>query len=169
LPSGVVHRKITLFLHLLTLPSALFVDPIPFIGLQIGLIATYFVSPDLDITTNKLGLAKYLGFETYRKLIPHRFGLSLKDWRRKKSVHDDQKTKIAESIPKVFLFSHIPLIGTVIRTVLVLLPWVITLLLFNRLEYISFVFVTYIYLGMALSDTLHIIADIFWSSVRRKL
>lgn len=168
MPDGRVHRALTLGLQLITLPSVFFVDLVPFFGLQIGLTATYFVSPDLDITTNKLGLAKYLGFETYRKLIPHRFGLSAKNWKFNKRG-DTKKTRIAESIPKVFLFSHIPLAGTVIRTVLVLLPLCILLLLLNKINYLNPQFVQWVYLGMAGSDLLHIMADIFWSSVRRKL
>lgn len=155
MPDGRVHTKLTLGLQLVTVPSVFILSPTDFIGLQLGIVATYFVNPDLDITTNRLGIAKYFGFETYRKLVPHRFGLAKRHWNT--------------SISNVLLFSHFPLIGTVVRTILVLLPLTVLLLLFNAIYILDIGFIFYLYLGMALSDLFHILADILVSSLKRGL
>lgn len=150
MPNGPTHRALTGILQLLTLPVSLVSGSTEFIGLQIGMGLTYFVNPDLDITTNRLGIVKHLGFESYRKLVPHRFGLSSRHWHK--------------SIGSVMFFSHFPLIGTVIRTVLVLLPLIVVMLFTDSLALLSIKFILFVYLGMALSDTLHIIADIIYSA-----
>lgn len=155
MPSGIVHRQLTLGLQLLTLPLTPYLHFQEFIALQLGITATYYINPDLDITTNRLGLVKYLGFESYRKLVPHRFGLSKKHWNG--------------SIKNVLLFSHIPFIGTILRTILLLIPVIILLLFCSSIQLLDIKFLLFLYLGMALSDTGHIVADIVYSGFRRNL
>lgn len=169
MPSGIIHRQLTLYLQILTLPSLTVLTLPEYIGLQLGILVTYYVNPDLDITTDRLGLVKYFGFETYRKLVPHRFGLRLKHWKRIGDSDSPERNNIAGSISKVMFFSHFPFIGTVMRTVLVLLPVLTLLLLFDSVSMLNLRFILMLYIGMALSDTLHIIADVFWSGFRRGL
>lgn len=155
MPNGTTHRALTLGLQLITLPVTLYLHPVDVIALQTGITATYYINPDLDITTNKLGLVKYLGFESYRKLVPHRFGLAKRHWNT--------------SIKNVLFFSHLPFIGTIIRTVLLLLPIIILLLFCSSVQLLDIRFIVFLYLGMSLSDLLHILADILYSGFKRSL
>ena len=155
MPNGTTHRTLTLGLQLVTLTATPYLHPIDALALQVGISATYYINPDLDITTNRLGLVKYLGFESYRKLVPHRFGLSKKHWNG--------------SIKSVLLFSHIPFIGTILRTILLLMPVVILLLFCSSIHILDIKFILFLYLGMSLSDTIHIIADILYSGFKRSL
>lgn len=153
MPNGVTHRLITGILQSITLPvSLVYADFTVVLGIQLGFGVSYFINPDLDITTNRLGIARNFGFETYRKLVPHRFGLSSKHWQK--------------SIGSVLFFSHFPFVGTVLRWVLAILPVIIVLLFFDSLALLSIRLLFYIYIGMAISDLLHIIADIIYSARR---
>lgn len=155
MPNGNTHHTFTLGLQLVTVASTLYLHPIDVLALQIGISATYYINPDLDITTNRLGLVKYLGFESYRKLVPHRFGLAKRHWN--------------SSIKNVLFFSHFPFIGTILRTILLLLPIVVVLLFCSSIQLLDARFLLFLYLGMALSDTLHIVADILYSGFKRSL
>lgn len=155
MPNGPTHQVLTLGLQLVTLSSTLYLHQIDVVALQTGITATYYINPDLDITTNRLGLVKYLGFESYRKLVPHRFGLSKRHWN--------------SSIRNVLFFSHFPFIGTILRTILLLLPITVILLFCSAIQLLDIRFLLFLYLGMALSDTLHIVADVLYSGFKRSL
>lgn len=155
MPNGPTHQVLTLGLQLVTLSSTPYLHPIDVVALQTGITATYYINPDLDITTNKLGLVKYLGFESYRKLVPHRFGLAKRHWN--------------SSIKNVLFFSHFPFVGTILRTLLLLLPITVVLLLCSAIHFLDIRFLLFLYLGMALSDTLHIVADVLYSGFKRSL
>lgn len=149
MPSGKTHRQATALLvgatvaASLTNPSLLYMTG--------GVAATLYLNPDLDLHHRLGKLGDLIGASYYRDLVPHRAGLRKKDWKYR--------------LQNIFLFSHLPVLGTIPRFLIALLPLAATLLIFNlnlQIEPLLLIF-----LGMALSDTLHIIMDISWSFLRR--
>jgi len=111
-----------------------------------------YLNPDMDIRINDSKLARAFGIETYRKAIPHRSGLKAKNW------------KLLWRKPwAIFFFSHIPFVGTLPRLALLILALIFPVLALGQEELLSLPVLFFLWLGMSLSDTVHALADLYWS------
>jgi uncharacterized metal-binding protein len=148
MPSGPTHRAATAVLIVAAAPTIFILPPLDWLALEAGIASTLLASPDMDIH-NRLGfIGDLLGFEAYRKLVPHRGGLHDRHWSRL-------------SWRKIFALSHIPIIGTLPRVILLLLPLGIILSLFSALELINPWLFIHLWAGASLSDALHTLMDLF--------
>jgi len=164
MPNRPTHTKITIALTASSLIPAIMIGAdaaIPFLG---GIASTlsvklgkYWVAlnPDLDIVQNNSDLAKMLGFSSYQQSISHRSGLTKSSWRY-----------VAKNPLNLIWMSHLPVIGTLPRFLIVLiLLGIVALMLGVELKA---VWILWWFLGMAWSDLWHIIADISWSWIKSK-
>lgn len=121
-------------------------------GICITLIPHF--TPDLDHSSREFGIAgKFFGMEAYRDLVPHRFGTSKRHWTRLRWWD-------------VLLLSHVPGVGTLLRTLLLLMPLLIIFLLFSiDFTWMLFLFLR-LWLGMTFSDIIHVAADIITSDFK---
>lgn len=171
MPNYAAHRQITIFVGMIASPIIFYTPEIADgVLFHIGLYSTLWFSPDLDIH-QRLGWAgKLLGLEAYRSLIPHRYGLRREHWEVQKSEGNRKWYQLKDShIPiwKVFLFSHIPLVGTLPRTILLFAPLIIVLLLTSSIEEFKVRWFLWALMGMTYSDIFHILADIITSDFKR--
>lgn len=156
MPSRKVHQQITTTLTFLSVPL-LFLGP-DGVSFMAGVAVTWIpaLTPDLDINTRHFGAyGEFIGLKAYAQLIPHRFGLRKKHWQ-----------KYRFRIWHMFAFSHIPFLGTLPRTALLLLPITILLLATGLIGWWYGKFVLLLWLGMSISDMAHVIADIITSDYK---
>jgi uncharacterized metal-binding protein len=157
MPSGYTHAKITKTIAILALPAYFYFNPVIATGLEVGILLTLVVNPDNDLTTSRLGQFKWLGFEWYKRLVSHRYGLNWNHWRK----------LTWKTLWKVIFFSHTPFTGTLLRLIITLYVPLIVLLLLSALQLWLFWFIIGVYLGMGLSDTGHMLADVMWSGIKK--
>lgn len=168
MPSGKTHGKITavaaLVLPPLCIPYSLDLveGVVAMVSLALGILATLpirvagitiYLNPDMDVVSNVGHFSRALGLDAYEKTVSHRAGLNKRDW-----------VGIWRNPARALLFSHVPVVGTLVRTVPVLL------LLFLLSYIIPLPTAVYVWacIGMCISDTCHVLADVIWSNVRTK-
>ncbi len=147
MPLGPTHRKITLFATFPVAAAALFVPFDVFSAVYLGCLTTLLVNPDADISQRLGQLGVIIGLEAYEKEAPHRGGLRKSLWRKK-------------GWTKYLLMSHVPILGTIPRALLCLIPCFI-LCLMAGVGIAQFAWLAWWFLvGMAYSDLWHEVADI---------
>lgn len=164
MPNRKTHTRITCALGIVPILAASVIGMMPTYAMFLGIMSTIpfrafgvsiYLNPDMDIKSNIGPLGQALGLDAYQKGVKHRAGLSRSDWRG-----------FWRNPAKIFLYSHIPLFGTLPRS----LP--IALLLFVLSFIIPFNEIVYIYLywliGMTLSDAGHVLADVAFSATKTK-
>jgi uncharacterized metal-binding protein len=157
LPSGAVHRKITTIVQICTLPVFFYCSFEVAVGIHIGIAISRVVNPDCDIAVNRLGIWRWLGFDAYNKLISHRSGLRVSNF----------KNFNYKDVWKLLFFSHFPITGTFLRFIIVLYLPLLLLILFSLLQLWMFWLILGIFIGLCESDTLHIGADVIWSGLKK--
>lgn len=114
-------------------------------------------TPDLDVNNRRFGpLAEFIGARGYAKLVPHRYGLRKQDWHRLR-------------IWNVFFFSHIPFVGTIPRALVLLFPLFAIAAIANIVSEQVILWLLFAYIGMSISDCLHVGADIIYSFIKGKV
>lgn len=171
MPNYYTHKHITLAIGVIAIP-VMFYTPSMVDGLffHAGIYSTLIFNPDLDIHQRLGPLGKLLGLEAYKILIPHRFGLKREHWEPVKSEGNRKWYKLSERITpiwRVFLFSHIPFLGTLPRCILLVAPFVVTLLLVDSIEALKGSWLLWLWLGMSYSDIFHTLADIITSDFKK--
>lgn len=180
MPNRAGHKFLTTACAITTLP-AYFMLPTPyFLFLEAGVLITLIpeFTPDLDISHRKFKyFGEFIGLRAYANIVPHRYGTKPKHWqelaennKRKKTVFD-RKHWSRLRIWNIFFFSHIPFIGTLLRTLLLCLPLaVLAMLLWQWLgttigSWLPMLpaYFLYLWLGMSWSDVWHVAADRPWS------
>lgn len=160
MPNRRTHSAITCVLIPLALIHA--PDIVRVISMGLGILSTVpfkvfgtsvYLNPDMDIKSADGLIGKALGLDVYEKSIGHRAGLSKRDW-----------AGILKNPTKVFLFSHIPVLGTVVRY----LPVLLLLFIVSFIIPVEIDVYLWWLIGMAVSDTAHVLADLVYSSVRTK-
>ena len=114
-------------------------------GVYITLIPEF--TPDLDINARHFGwLGEFMGLKAYSTLVPHRYGMREKHWSRLR-------------VWNILFLSHVPLLGTLLRTLILLVPiGVIYILLQLSIPELPII-ITFLWLGMSYSDIWHVVAD----------
>ena len=169
MPNKKTHQKLTIIATITSFPLLFLLHPLYALSVTAGVAVTWFpeMSPDLDINRRRFGpIGEFFGLRTYARLIPHRYGFQKRHWSRLR-------------IWNIFLLSHIPFLGTLPRTILLLLPMSVILVLFDLWlgEFVVLAF--FLWLGMSYSDIWHSIADlavsdfkaarkVFWRRRKRK-
>lgn len=152
MPNGRTHRNLTYTLGTLILPTVC-VMPLPVsVGLLVGIGLSIYINPDNDIHCK--WWLKPFGYELYRQVITHRRGLNKKHYRKFKWW-------------ELFLASHLPYTGTLLRFIPVLVFLIIGAMSINLDPYTTAVFILAVYNGLGLSDTVHVLADIITSEVHQ--
>lgn len=161
MPNRSTHQAITTACAFVSLPLAAYLPLDSFLAFELGVLVTLIpeFTPDLDISHRKFkGLGEFIGLKSYAKIVPHRYGVGKKHWTRLR-------------IWNIFFFSHIPLVGTLLRTVLLCLPLLLLGMLLwaylsstiaSWLPYLA-VYFLYLWWGMSWSDLWHVVADRPWS------
>lgn len=136
-----------IYTHFGFVPAALFE-----FGILVTLITEY--TPDLDVSRRRFGwLGNFIGLRAYAEFVPHRFGLRKRHWSRLR-------------VWNLFMFSHLPVFGTMPRCILLFLPLTLLFLLFSwDLESLLYGFIP-VWMGMSYSDTWHVGADILSSDIK---
>jgi hypothetical protein len=121
-------------------------------GVLVTLITEY--TPDLDVAHRHFGwLGNFIGLRAYAEFVPHRFGLRKRHWSRLR-------------VWNLFMFSHLPLFGTLPRAFLLFLPITLLFLLFDwDLEWLIYAFIP-VWMGMSYSDLWHSGADLVTGKLR---
>ena len=164
MPSGKTHSKITTLAAMTLSPVCLYVtgDPLAGASFALGILATLpirvagatiYLNPDMDIVSNAGRLSRALGLDAYRRTVSHRAGLKRSDW-----------YGIARNPARALLLSHVPIVGTLVRT----LPVLLLLFLISTIVYFPKAIYLWTCAGMMMSDTCHIFADLAWSNLRTK-
>lgn len=157
MPDGRTHRKITTAVAVVSLPITI-ITPWWLVA-EAGIIATYWINPDLDIHNHAGKLGKLLGYEEYRDMIPHRAGMSPSHWK-------DQ------GWGALFAMSHIPWAGTVTRLLILVAPiilGVMVLQIADRAIWRTMLTVgIWLWVGMGLSDLAHFLADWITAKPRKR-
>lgn len=155
MPNKRTHDTITKVIGLVALPIVgIASGAIEVVAFEIGVLITLKVSPDLDIHNSLGWLGELMGFSIYKKLAPHRGGLSRSHW-----AHG--------FLWQAFMFSHIPILGTSIRWVMVMLPILSILMTFSAMEMFPVRLGLFVLAGMSFSDTFHLLADMFMGDMGR--
>jgi uncharacterized metal-binding protein len=155
-PNKKTHQKLTLLASITAMPIIFFLPPeqsLPLIG---GILITWFpeMGPDLDINSRHFGaIGGFIGLKAYAEVVPHRYGFRKRHWLRLR-------------IWNVFLLSHIPFIGTIPRTLILLLPISLFFILFNLWLPEILRTAIFIWLGMSYSDVWHVLADLIASDLK---
>lgn len=158
MPSGPIHAKITKTVALGAVLSLFWLNFDDFLALESGILLTLKVNPDLDIH-NHLGiLGNIVGFDEYKKVIPHRAGLRPKDWQ--KLFGSSPRGERPAQPWQIALFSHLPWLGTAPRTLMLLAPLVLTLAMFDLHGFLDPNWLLWLWQGMAISDLAHSTADL---------
>lgn len=157
MPNGPAHYNLTRIALLGTIPVFYLGGITEGLYFSGGILATLYLDPDLDIRHRLGGVGNAIGLDAYQKLIPHRAGLYEKNWRNfgKRDWW------------KLFFFSHIPFLGTLPRTLIVVVPALAVFLMFSILQHFPWYGLMWVYLGMGYSDTWHVVADIIVSDYKR--
>lgn len=165
MPNGPTHRKLTkiaagvgigtgIYLGIST--DMWFLREISWFSL--GVLTTLYFDPDLDLR-HRLGyFGNAIGLELYQKMIPHRAGITSRSWREfsKKDWW------------KLFFFSHLPLLGTLPRLLIIVALTAPIYLLFSAIDRYPFYGILWLYLGMSYSDVWHSCADLVVSGWKQK-
>lgn len=118
-------------------------------------IHVYF-NPDMDTAGENDPILEMFGLNSYQEGVVHRRGLRLKDWK---------------GLPKkpwsIFWFSHLPLIGTLPRFLLLTMPIAVVFLMTGLFEHLTAIMIFSFLFGMSTSDAVHVLADITWSAIRK--
>lgn len=153
MPSRKTHEALTVIAVATNVPAlavGYFIDPLGGLLFFAGTAVTLFpdFTPDLDVSTRRFGvLGEFLGFKTYARLVPHRAGLRAQHWSRLR-------------VWNVFLLSHIPILGTLPRTVMLYLPAILVFLLLNLpFDWLIYSF-PFVWAGMSYGDVWHVGPDI---------
>lgn len=158
MPSRKTHQHLTKIALLTSLPALLALDFRLYVYFITGMAITLIpaLTPDLDINARKFGvIGEWLGLKTYADLIPHRFGLRRKHWR-----------KYRFRIWHTFAFSHIPFLGTLPRTIILMFPVGIIVLALSWFDVELVWMFLFVWLGMSYSDTWHTVADVIVSDYK---
>lgn len=158
--SKYTHQSITLLSAAAGLVPAYYIygytDFIAVCVFEAGILATLIAeyTPDLDVKHRRFNwLGNFIGLRAYAELVPHRLGLRKKHWSRLR-------------VWNLFMFSHLPFIGTLPRSILLCLPVCLLFMLFGlSLEWLINYFV-FLWLGMSYSDCWHVGADILTSDIK---
>ena len=168
MPSGKTHSKITALAAMVLPPLC-----IPYsLGLTEGIVAmvsmafgilvtlpirvagiTIYLNPDMDIVSNAGRLSKAFGLDAYEKSVGHRAGLRKRDW-----------AGVCKNPAKMLLFSHVPIVGSIIR----IIPILLLLFLISYIITLPAPVFVWACIGIFTSDTCHILADVVWSNIRTK-
>lgn len=122
------------------------------IPIRLGKMSIY-LNPDMDIKMNKGSQIAYaLGLDAYQKNVRHRSGM-----------HRDHFLGLWRNPWKILFFSHLPVIGTIPRSLLILFPMIVI----NLMVGIDPTPIPYVMLfsGMAISDIAHIVMDKIWTEL----
>ena len=158
MPQKRVHQIITVTAMACVVPAALVLEPYQFWCIQAGMAVTIVpeMGPDLDVNNRRFGaLAEFIGLRGYAKLVPHRYGLRKRHWHNLR-------------VWNIFFFSHVPFAGTIPRALILAFPVFAIAMITNNVSLGVFSWLLFIYIGMGVSDTLHVLADIGYSFVRGK-
>lgn len=159
MPNKLAHQRITAVilgtavLPLCAIPLST-IDEYAAFMIGIGLTLRPELGPDMDVSRRRYGfLGELVGLNAYARLMPHRAGLHKKDWKRLRPE-------------KIFFMSHLPLIGTAFRAIMLIVPISIICMIFGlnftRVAY----YAIFLWLGMSLSDLGHVIADLLVSDFK---
>lgn len=151
MPNGKAHRQITIIAGLASAGPAIYLLGDNSIFFVVGVGATMWINPDLDIHNHLGWVGELVGFDVYRDIVPHRAGLRGQAFRE---------------VRKLIFASHMPLAGTAGRFAIATLPIMCVLALVSSLEHVSLMTVALVYLGMAWSDLWHIVADVLTSGLK---
>ncbi len=151
MPNGKTHRLFTAVAGLASAGPAIYYLSGNSLYFGLGVAATIWVNPDLDIHNHLGWVGELIGFDVYRDIVPHRAGLRGQAFREAR---------------KLILASHIPLVGTAGRFAIAILPVMCVLALVSSLERVSLIAIGLVYLGMAWSDLWHIVADVLTSGLK---
>ncbi len=137
---------------LAALPAGLVMEPATFASFEAGIGVTLlpYFTPDLDIGWRKFNvLGEFIGLAAYARMVPHRYGARRKHWSRFR-------------IWDIIFMSHVPLLGTLLRTLLIL-QFVVPVGLLLDMSWLQIgLQALWFWLGMSLSDLGHLIADRPW-------
>lgn len=155
MPLGPTHRRISRIVQIASGPAIFWMQYDHWLAMQVGLTIGTYVTCDLD-THNPFGkVGEFIGFDTYRRSVTHRAGLRIKDW--KNLTRKDEKRLMPW---QVVFFSHLPWVGTSVRTILCLAPVLMLLLMFDLAVYISPTWILLIWACMGVQDFAHSGADL---------
>lgn len=152
MPNAKTHALISGLSGPFTIPACMYAGFPPEIAISCfcGAMATMVpeLTPDLDVAHRRFGsLGEVLGFKAYAELVPHRAGMRKKHWSRLK-------------VWNVFFLSHVPILGTLPRAMMVILPLSILFLIFDwNLSLLGEILLG-LWIGMSWSDLWHLIADV---------
>lgn len=160
MPNKLTHRKLSITATLLSAPLFIILPTDQAVAFTLGSALTVIpeLTPDLDISTREFNsLGEFIGLKSYAKIVPHRYGVGKKHWSRLRIWH-------------IFLFSHIPLAGTLLRTFLVTLPLLLLAMLFGITnegfwKSAGWYFL-FLWLGMSWSDCWHVLSDLIVSDFK---
>jgi len=152
MPNRYAHTRITIISGALISPLVLWL-PVETLAIEAGVILTLWVNPDTDLKQRLGPFGAAIGFDDYAKEAPHRGGMTKTLWRMK-------------GLGRFLLMSHLPIVGTLTRVVLLASPWVIVCAMFS-LSLVGYAhLVGLMALGMCWSDLWHIVADKVWSDTK---
>lgn len=166
MPNGPTHRKLTkiatgvgigTFFYLGISTEIWLLREISWFSL--GVLTTLYFDPDLDLR-HRLGyVGNAIGLELYQKIVPHRAGITSKSWREfsKKDWW------------RLFLFSHLPFLGTLPRLLILVTLTAPIYLAFSMIERYPIYGILWLYLGMSYSDVWHSLADLFTSGWKQRV
>lgn len=159
MPNGPTHRKLTrLSWTLGVIPAWYLSGNTEALWFSVGVFTTMYFDPDLDLR-HRLGyVGNAMGLDLYQRIVPHRAGITSRSWR------DFSK----KDWWKLFLFSHIPFLGTMPRTIIVILPFLMIFLVLSMVDSFPWYGVLWLWLGMSYSDIWHVVADLVTSDFKRR-
>ena len=158
MPNGPTHRKLTKIALLGTIPAIFVGGSTEVIWFATGIATTLYFDPDLDLR-HRLGyVGNAMGLDLYQRIVPRRAGITSRSWR------DFSK----RDWWKLFLFSHIPFLGTIPRTIIVILPFLMLFLVLSMVDTFPWYGVLWLWLGMSYSDVWHVAADLVTSDFKRR-
>jgi uncharacterized metal-binding protein len=150
LPNRATHQVLSIISGAVALPTIFFLDATQFLSLMSGIAVTAALpefTPDLDINARHFGwLGDWAGLKAYSQITPHRYGFKKRHWTRLR-------------IWNIFFLSHVPFLGTSLRTLLLLLPFSVLLILLQWMPTNLPTIILFMWLGMSWSDLWHVIAD----------
>lgn len=167
MPNGPTHRKISNIVQIASAPAIFYMNFGDFLALQAGLTVATYITNDLDLYNPLGGVGEFLGFGTYKRTVTHRAGLRLKDWKR--LFIPSEKTGQRMTPWQLVFFSHLPWIGTLMRTILCFLPVLVLLLMFQLHVYLNPAWVIWLWNGMGIQDAAHSLADLIDSSIFKEI
>lgn len=161
MPSRKTHQTLTQIAAMSVSPLVFYLEWQDILFLEAGILATLIpeMTPDLDVAHRRFGwLGEFVGLRGYAKVIPHRWGMRKRHWSRLK-------------VWNLFLFSHLPFIGTFPRTLVVLLPALLVMMIFSWVPAGLLEMMLWLWVGMSYSDCWHVVADLIvsdWKEMRRE-